>query len=63
MQVPQFFDRKTFSKIPTDPGIYAFFLDFEYILRTIKGRSTPTTDLTPFVEKAMGGGPTCGITV
>jgi hypothetical protein len=53
MQIPQFFDRTNFSKIPTDPGIYAFFLNFEFILRTIKARAAPTTDLTPFIAKAI----------
>src|SRR5687767_3662724 len=53
MHTPLFFDRKTFKSIPTDPGIYAFFLDFEFILRAIKARSVPTTDLTPYIDKAV----------
>ena len=53
MTPPQFFNRTTFAKIPQDPGIYAFFLDFEYILRAIDSRATPTVDLVPFIEKAI----------
>jgi hypothetical protein len=53
MPTPLIFDRTTFNNIPTDHGIYAFFLNFEFIVRTIKARATPTTDLTPFVDKAV----------
>ena len=56
MQQPNVFDRTTFSNIVQDQGIYAFYLSFEYITRSIRVRTSPTSnDLQSLLEKASRG--------
>ena len=53
MSTPLFFDRTTFEDIPADKGIYAFFLNFEFVIRSLKAHPNASTDFTKFVEKAV----------
>jgi hypothetical protein len=56
VQPPQIFDRTTFNNITQDQGIYAFYLSFEYITRSIQVRaSANSNDLESLLGKATRG--------
>ena len=53
MQQPEYYARRDFGNIPDSFGIYAFYLDFEYLLRAVKSRPAPVVgDVEALLEKS-----------
>jgi hypothetical protein len=55
MPVPQpsYFDSTLVNTIPKLPGIYAFFVDFRYLVRTVTHRPAGPVDFKDLLEKSI----------
>ena len=50
---PQYFDEKNRKQIPKDPGVYAFFVDFRYVVRSVAPRPAGLINVKDVLAKAV----------